>query len=296
MLAREIQSLRGERWIVPLVPQRVPLFLDPNVVFTDLVRLFEEEEKQFENLPGDGAGKTLIILVLSRSEVELPRAPSPIPLPPWFPVHPGQEVLLYIEDLIRDARIGAINTEEMLLEDIAVELFELERVLLPRFEEACVERKSSAASIWSKLGLKQPVGDHLSEWRAALSEVSAPQSYRLTVGREPHSFLAALASLTARSSPDELTSLGQSLDDSLELKLPAGGVGSMVPLMYRSTSVKGMPGVGVTLMVTVFVIYNLMNAAAHAAAYPLFPVQLLGSLSRELLGTLSRLVQSVAER
>ena len=97
--AQELRRLRNELPIVPWV-LRAGGFRDPNSVMNDVRVVLDSARKDIAGVNEAARRRHGIDLVLiSRSDLHLADTSSPILLPEWFPVLPGQTPTVRIDDL-----------------------------------------------------------------------------------------------------------------------------------------------------------------------------------------------------
>src|SRR5687768_4647935 len=104
-----LKQVIGDRPIVPLVI-RDEGFENPNAILSDLNRLVQRYQQEFQQLQLVDSGP-IVILLLARTDFKLPQVASPTVFPEWFPLVGGLNVYVIIEDLLRvvDATLSAVE-------------------------------------------------------------------------------------------------------------------------------------------------------------------------------------------
>ena len=105
----KLLKARGNLPLVPVVLRRRGLFLDPNSVMNDVTTVISDARDDIISISKCAQEHNhLDLLVLSRSELALAVTSSPLRLPEWFPVMPGQTVAAHIDDLTWSVHVSPI--------------------------------------------------------------------------------------------------------------------------------------------------------------------------------------------
>ena len=296
--SRLLRELAGGYPLVPVV-LRMRGFEDPNAVANDLAKVLEacrddlRDARVRERMVGSGF---VDFVLISRRSLALAATSSPLLLPDWFPVSPGQDVIARIEDLTWSVGIP-LSAPEAHVGEIKRLLCELDRVLLRRARAVGQQDHRRVRGLLDRLqrssGDTVSVEEFFSVAQAALNNVRNPREYRPSA--RSGTVVGRLWSLTARTHPDGLPRVARSLAQALQ-------VGAGAPFQDHEESivaVLGRPSNPIReaerrwafdMIVTVRAACQLVTAAAHADEYARYPVRLLGSLSRELQRSLDGFV------
>ncbi|MFC9058431.1 hypothetical protein ACFTXB_10280 [Streptomyces sp. NPDC057074] len=285
--ARELQQHLAGHAVVVLIVRRAP-FDNVNAVLDDFVVLLEENQEACEKyLTGDAATDRRAVVLLARNTLQLPQVSSPVRLPAWFPRIGGRTPSVIIEDLTWRAE-SPLNTAEAAIGELCQLLFELEGVLLDRLYAVCMQKKAETASFWDQVrreGDGPSFNEFLDGVRRARYEVRNPSSYRPSV-REGSSLVARIWGKTQGTAPDGLSRIGKSLARALALPESADTSWhrSIVAVLFRPSSLppSDQQAFAINILVTIGATCQMITAAAHADAYPSYPVPLIRSISFDL--------------
>ncbi|MFJ3790389.1 hypothetical protein [Kitasatospora sp. NPDC090091] len=283
--AQELQKQLASDAVVVLVVRGTP-FENVNAVLDDFVAILQEHQEACEkHLTGDGTTERRAVVLLARNTLRLPQVSSPVALPAWFPRLGGQTTSVVIEDLTWRAE-SPLNTAEAAIGDVCQLLFDLEGALSERLHAVCAQNKAATDSFWS-LTRRDGDGsfaDFIDGVRRSRHEVRNPSSYRPSV-REGSSLVARIWGKTQATHPDGLGKPGKAL--ALALALPesvdASWHRSLVTVLFRpSGALPAQQAFAINVLVTITAACQMITAAAHADAYPSYPVPLIRSMSFDL--------------
>ncbi|MEV5429271.1 hypothetical protein [Streptomyces sp. NPDC052701] len=285
--ARELQEHLAGNAVVVLIVRRAP-FDNVNAVLDDFVVLLEENQEACEKyLTGDAATDRRAVVLLARNTLQLPQVSSPVRLPAWFPRLGGRTPSVIIEDLTWRAE-APLNTAEAAIGELCQLLFELEGALLDRLHSVCAQKKAETASFWDQVrreGDGPSFNDFLAGVRRARHEVRNSSSYRPSV-REGSSLVARIWGKAQATSPDGLSRLGKSFARALALPESADTSWhrSIVAVLFRPSALppSDQQAFATNILVTIGAVCQMITAAAHADAYPSYPVPLIRSMSFDL--------------
>ncbi|HEX6183063.1 MAG TPA: hypothetical protein VFZ44_04060 [Pyrinomonadaceae bacterium] len=294
-LCRQIEELRGEDNIIPLVPRGLG-FDNPNALLADLNRLISEHREQFVAVGSRATSndRPLALLLLSRTEFALPQIASLTVLPHWFPRVGGESVYITIEDLTRTAD-GPMNVQEAHVSDLCERLFKLDVSLVRRLT-GVVRRDhklGNAFFTYVRRGEENFTG-FLEGAQTYLGEIRNPQGYRPSV-RDGRSLVGRLLNLMQTTTPDQIDQRAKALAKALDIsegRLPVVN-DSIVAVILRPVNRDTSPSVRFArnIIATTYSSAQFITAAAHADDYPSYPILLLRSLSYNLRTTLDDLTQ-----
>lgn len=150
--ARELTRLRGDLALVPHV-LRTGGFVDPNAVMNDVAAVLELVKGDVHALNEAARERRgLDLVVISRKALSLADTSSPIVLPDWFPVRPGQTATVRVDDLTWSAEV-VLADEASELDDLRRILCEIDRALLDRLQES-QQLGRPTQSLWDQMGLE----------------------------------------------------------------------------------------------------------------------------------------------
>jgi hypothetical protein len=263
-------------------------FDNPNSVLNDLVNLMEQHRHVFleEAVAKSGWESRCAVVLLSRSELSIPQASSPVALPGWVPVKGGTTLTVLIEDLtwVADAGVSSSATR---VDELSELLFRLEGALLQRLKTVLARdhRKSNALlEALRQEDTHETFADILKAAADHRSTVTSAASFRPSV-REARSLTARLWSLAQRHSADAgqpAKALASALD--LPSDAPADWYESFSSVLRRPTSREAdwSRRFARNVLTTIAVSCQLITAAAHSDEYPNYPIVLLRSVSFDL--------------
>ncbi|MFE9092909.1 hypothetical protein [Streptomyces sp. NPDC007264] len=285
--AQELQQHLAGDAVVVLVVRGAP-FDNANAVLDDFVVLLEENQEACEkHLTGDPATDRRAVVLLARNTLQLPQVSSPVRLPAWFPRLGGRTPSVIIEDLTWRAE-SPLNTAEAAVDDLCQRLFELEGALLDRLHAVCAQKRAETASFWDQVrreGEGPSFADFLDGVRRTRREVRNPSSYRPSV-KEGSSLVARVWGKVQATPPDGMGKLGKALARALALEEApdTDWHRSIVAVLFRPSArpPSDSQAFATNVLVTIGATCQMITAAAHADAYPSYPVPLIRSMSFDL--------------
>ena len=284
---------RAGPYPVQAVILRTPGFMDANSVMNDLADVLEGCKSDLlgtEMRGRIGQSRYLDIVLIARRELKLAITSSPLVLPDWFPLHASQEVTARIDDLTWSTRVP-LSAPEAHMGDLRRLLYELDGALMERLRAVGEQQDSDRRlqmSLLDRIRAKSErtlaIGELVAAARKELGTVRNPREYRPSSNGP--TTISRLWRATVENPANDLQQLAKSLATALQV-VPSGiGIHeeSVVAVLGRPTNPKREPEVrwAFDLIVTVGAACQLATAAAHADAYPGYPVRLVGSLSRDL--------------
>ncbi len=288
-IARELKRRRGMLALVPHVLRRGG-FADPNSLMNDVSDVLDragEDIRTLSEVARERLGVDLVIV--SRKELSLADTSSPLVLPEWFPVKPGQTATVRIEDLTWSATV-ALSDEASGLDDLRRILYEVDGALLARLRAVRESDRRRTQSFFD-LALERTAGggidekfidDELERIAVTLETIQNPTGYRPSASKNP-TVVGRLWSHANKTAPDGLLRMAKALAKALD----AGDIGtndSLVAVLNRPANRIDDAGVrwSLGLIVTLRSACQLATAAAHADDYPRFSAVLLRSTSENL--------------
>jgi hypothetical protein len=282
--ARCIAATQRATPIVPLIPRRPGMFEAPNALVSDIVQLIDEGRQSFLSMfDADGsADSPIAILILSRSPLAVPGGCSPTPIPSWFPRIGGTIIDLQVDDLTFSAD-APLNCSEAKISALCEALFALENALVLRLKTSFARDAASSRGFFSAIGSQQTAPSVLLDtWERNAQSVMEPSGFRPSV-KDGSSIIARLVGLFVKTTPDQLSSLGDAVGKAFSCDSETNA--SIVSVLFRPTQRRSSThaAFGRNLLLTVYAAYQYVTAAAHADAYPRYPVFLIHGLARHLV-------------
>ncbi|MFI8325224.1 hypothetical protein [Streptomyces sp. NPDC085529] len=292
--ARDVQEHLAGHPVAVLVVRKTR-FDNANAVLDDFVELLQDNQEVCEkHLVGDVTTDRRAVVLLARNTLNFPQISSPVTLPAWFPRLGGRLAEVIIEDLTW--RVACpLNAEEAAIDQLCQLAFALEGAMLERLQQVQAQKKSEAASFWDHVKRDKDThssfGGFLEGVQDARREVLNPSSYRPSV-RDGNSLLARIWGKAQGTAPDSMGRLAKALARALALpdSLDPSWHRSMVAVLLRPPN-DSTPDTqslfASNLLTTILATCQLITAAAHADAYPSYPVPLIRSTSFDLRQTLA---------
>ena len=214
---RDLMQLRAQSPIVPWVLRKSGLFQNSNAMMSDVLEVLNEAREEIQAVwsAATRAGGADLVL-LGRTELKLADTSSPILLPDWFPVAPGQTPSVRIEDLTWSARLS-LSDPTLALGDLRRILHDLDHALTERLHVSLRSDHGATNSLWQRLGRKEKIKDALPRMQANLHSVSNATDYRPSVAH--HLTVAGLLwGYASSNAPDNLPRTARALADALQVE------------------------------------------------------------------------------
>ena len=282
---RKLTQLRARSPVVPWVLRRAVL-QNPNSVMSDVGEILNDAREEIEAVR-DAAAKAggVDLVLLGRADLKLADTSSPILLPDWFPVAPGQTPAVRIKDLTWSARVR-LSDPTVELDDLRRILHDVDHALTNRLQASLKTDHRLTNALWDHIGGKgEKIDDALRHMKAHLRKVSNPAAYRPSVAHGRSTMVALLWAHANSKAPDAVLKTARALADGLRIEdddVP-GTDASLVAVLNRPSSrMDARVQWAFCLIVTVRGACQLVTAAAHADEYPAFGAQLLQSTSLDL--------------
>lgn len=283
--ARKLMEMRKELPIVPWA-LRSPGFTDPNSVMNDVTDILDQTRNDIEIVSESAIQWNCIVLILlSRRELNLAVTSSPILLPNWFPILPKQMISARIDDLTWS--VGVLISDKIsALDELRRILYEIDHALIIKLEKSMAMDHNKVQSLWSYISCKDDdkIAVELSKAKRQLHLIQNPTGYRPSAWRNP-TIVGRLWHKANTTAPDSLRKMAKALAEALDL---GGGIDyddiPLISVLNRPTNpiTNSSERWSFCLIVALRVACQLVTAAAHADEYPKFPIHLLRSISRDL--------------
>lgn len=293
----EIVKARGAAPIIPLIVTGG--FSDGNTVGEDLVRLLRDSQFAFLGIEANAESHVVLVLV-SRAPLRIPQTSSPLELPSWFPGHGGVQLDVEIKDSRKSLLVSLKGAEaqvprlHQLVHALEIQMLRilkgnvpaLDRMLQLVHRPPIAGEKKADPRCTDPSGLGDFRATFLQSWEAVLAATTDPAGYRLEMSKEPTLAARLVGLLGATSAPDSQGKIASAVAESLRLDLK--GPRPLHAVLWRplSKETDATRIAGRQLLTTLYVTHQYTTAAAHADAYPSFPVALLGSTSDDLIAAL----------
>lgn len=282
---RKLTQLRDRSPVVPWVMRRAVL-QNPNSVMSDVGEILNDAREEIEAVR-DAAAKEggVDLVLLGRADLKLADTSSPILLPDWFPVAPGQTPPVRIKDLTWSARVP-LSDPALALDDLRRMLHDVDHALTNRLQASRKIDHRLTNALWDHIGGKgERIDDALRHMKAHLHKVSNPTAYRPSVAHGRSTMVALLWAHANRTAPDAVLKTAKALADGLRIKdddVARDDASLMAVLNRPSNRMDARVEWAFCLIVTVRGACQLVTAAVHADEYPAFGAQLLQSTSLDL--------------
>ena len=289
-VAQDLKRLRGTLALVPHV-LRTGGFVDPNSVMNDVSDVLDRARNDIQALNEVARERHGIdLVVVSRKELNLADTSSPIVLPDWFPVRPGQTATVRIEDLTWSAAV-ALSDGASGLDDLRRILYEVDKALLVRLRASRQSDRRRTRSLWD-LALsgrtagggidEESIDEELERIGGTLEAIRNPTGYRPSASKNP-TIVGRLWAYANKTAPDGLLKMAKALANALDVGEIRDGE-SLVAVLNRPSNRIDDAAVrwSLGLIVTLRIACQLVTAAAHADDYPRFSAVLLRSTSEDL--------------
>lgn len=282
----KIEDVNFDHSIIPIIVE-AHYFQTSNSLLSDLSKSIEANRELLSKIESDT--KLITIVLLSKDSLKIPQISSPITFPDWFPILAGKEDVIYLHDLHQSAQVSLLNSSDIKIEQISGIIFEIEWKLVSRM-------KANGATSQIQSLLSKTHGDGinakalLDQFDTHINNIPSSASYRLNA-KNKESLLCSLISTILKSSADEMTGLAKKLSLAFDCHTETNIKPTMMGVMMRPTQKQDQIVQNFhSLLIGLFQAYQLMNAAAHAAEYPSYPVDLVESTSRDLVRFLSEVL------
>ncbi len=276
-LAQELWTWIDKEAVVPLV-LRTSGFKDANAVLADAMELFEANRERIEPL-ASGVPERMTFLILSKEDLRLVNASSPIKLPDWFPVRPTTETYFSVNDLGQVAEIKPLNFPETRMDHVAEMLFELELVICEKLAEIYANDAGRVALCVDAL---QPSGpkcvdaqDTLTLFSGHLTGTADPRAYRPNASDKSKFLAARILKLVLGHPPKQLATAAEEMGRNLRGSGAIALKPTFFAVMWRPANKMSIEATNWhAILIAFFQAYQLMNAHAHAGEFPAYAVSL----------------------
>lgn len=299
--AAEIKRLRGALPVVPLLPRKPMAFLSPNSILADLRALIDDAKSEFESLTAPGMDKSICLVILSRSRMDLPQITSPMVLPSWFPVCPSHEIQIVIVDVLSSTR-GPLNSTESKIANLHFSLYQLDKSALRMLKRSAFSSRS--ALLRCILPSRDSQSDFMNAYEKFLDGIDDPYCYRLS-GKNTPTFCGRLLHSAYSENPSGIRTKAIQLGKALPLavlpqshnlsRLNFDGPESLVAAIMRP--MPPLPDysarLAFSLLVSIYAASQFITITAHSAEYPHFSLNLLSSFSTDLSDTIFKLASAL---
>lgn len=290
---RQLSQLRGQSPIVPWILRR-PVLQHPDSVMSDVLDVLNDAREDIltvRNAAAKAGGVDLVLI--GRADLKVADTSSPILLPDWFPVAPGQTPEVHIEDLTWSARLS-LSDPALALDDLRRLLHDLDLALTNRLQVSLEADHRLTNSLWSRIGKKnERLDDELPRMKARLNAISNPTAYRPSTAHGRPTAVGLLWVHANSRAPDEMQRTARALADGLRIEdvdVDRDEASLAAVLNRPSNPMEPRVQWAFSLIVAVRGACQLVTAAAHADEYPRFGAQLLQSTSHDLRSFLDEAV------
>ena len=284
---RELIRQRAQSPVVPWVLRKATL-QNANSVMSDIVEILNDAREEIEAVQ-DAAVKSggVDLILLGRADLKLADTSSPIRLPDWFPVAPGQTPAVLISDLTWSTRVP-LSDPTLALDDLRRILHDVDHALTDRLQVSLEIDHRCTNSLWDRICPKgdEKIGDELKSAKTRLHEEgSNPTDYRPSTAHGKLTVVSRLWAHANSNAPDEVQKTAKALADGLRIQdsdVDRDDASLAAVLNRPSNRMDPRVQWAFCLIVTVRGACQLVTAAAHAGEYPRFGAQLLQATSYDL--------------
>jgi hypothetical protein len=278
------------------------LFTNENAVGDDVMAVLEQERVAVERWPTDE--EPCAVIVIARGKSKIVTASSPAVLPEWFPFGRGTECAVTFADMTWRVD-GPLDSPEVRVDQLRDTLYRLDTVCLNRLEAVYGADRNATAPLLDLFRTNLAPSENQQSWDEIASQAMDARgpsisSRAFRPSRTPPLSLSGhLWCLALKTPTDGLPKCGKKFATALNLP-PQLNVGyeSIQTLLGRPTT----PELDATraarnLLTTWAMTCQLITTVAHADQYPAYPLNLLESVSSDLLlslGAADSLIRSLA--
>jgi hypothetical protein len=288
------QAFQGLPIVVLIV--RDISFTNPNAVAMDLIGILESNREAVQRtLFPDSSSLHCAIVLLGRTPLAVPQTSSPVRLPSWFRVRAGEIANVVVDDLTWTAE-APLNCEEARIVEICEALYSLEEAIIDRMEVVHHDDHNAGNALMSIM--QQEDGEKYSTLIGEFRDyhrmkVSAPSAFRPS-RREGSSLIGRVWGIVQSRAPEALHGSAKAVAAALGLSEEHGyGPESLAAVLNRPSTRDATEGrrFARSMLVTVASACQFVTAAAHAAEYPNYPIQLIVAFSYDLRRSLAKAEQ-----
>lgn len=291
--AARLQPLLAERGLGVLIVRSTG-FTNPNALMADLVDLLERNRTEFLDIMARRQPDTerIGIVLLSRRELAMGQAYSPVIWPDWVPSVGNRETTCFITDVSRRIEVP-LDAPEVDAGRVQSALFAVEEALVRRL--VLVQRRSPHVQegLFGHVRRWSDVGGwpgFIARAQRAARAVTDPRSYRPKV-RDGEAVVARLWGLCRERPPAELVAVRAELaaalaaTNDLVATDPRDG---LMTVLARSPEHQLSPSekLCASIIATVPAALQFITGVKHAGEYQCFPVNLLTAIIDDLYQTL----------
>lgn len=284
----DLIECRKKMTVVPLIV-RDDGFNAPNAILSDLSKLITANRDEFST---PCTTSPTVIVILSKTTLEVPQLSSPITLPSWVPNCGGLTVNAVIEDLSYTADT-LFNPAVIQMDGIYEQLWRLERVFTDRLERENLRDHRQTNALLNYFRASDPtitIQSMVDKSRRYRIQFSEPSAFRPSV-RDSACLVSRFVAIVSQSSPDELSKRCKWISDALGC--PEAGKyppEALIAVLLRPTNRISDPKVRLArnIVLSVYCAYQLANTSAHAGEYGRYPILLLRGISYDLRNVLSK--------
>jgi hypothetical protein len=264
-------------------------FNNPNSVAADVIKILEiNQAMSASTVFAYPSELHCAVILLGRMPLSVSQVSSPVTLPEWSPIKPGETVSIIVEDLTWSVD-APLNCPEAKIGEMCEMLHVLEGILVSRLSVAHLANHNIGNAFMEiiRRDPSEKYGLLLKEFADQHAKVSTPTAFRPSL-REGGSLTARIWGIVQACSPEQLGSPSKALATALSLELESWSE-SFSAVMTRPSNqdASAHRRFARSLLMTVAASCQFITAAAHADAYKRFPVPLIVSFSYELRRSLA---------
>lgn len=267
-------------------------FDNPNALLDDLIALVERNRQACVGTIRQGSTDRCAVVLLARTELNLPHVSSPVQLPDWFPVSGGTVVSTRIVDVTWVAT-APLNCSEACVPELSAALFRLERVLGARLAYTHGRDRATTNALLDHIrnDSSESFAEILASATGSIDSVTNPEGYRPSL-KTAQGVVPRLWRCAQTQNPDSLGRVAKALATALQLPAEASWPHETLATVLRrpTNRVKHLERrFAFNLITTVAAAAQFTTAAAHADDYPALPVALIRAVSYDLRRSLAEI-------
>lgn len=264
-------------------------FSNPNSVAADVMRILDiNQAVSMSTVFAHPSQLHCALILLGRNPLSVSQVSSPVSLPEWSPARPGQTVSILVEDLTWSVD-APLNCPEAKIGEICEMVYALEGGLVSRLSAAHRVNHNAGNAFMDIIRRDQSEKYEilLREFADQHAKILTPSSFRPSL-REGGSLTARMWGMVQACSPEQLGSRSKALVAALSVEVKSWSE-SFVAVMSRPSNQETSANrrFARSLLMTVAASCQFITSAAHADAYPRFPVPLIISVSYDLRRSLA---------
>lgn len=260
--------------IVPLI-LRENLFLNSNALLSDAQKLFEINRDKFVGFDQSELTK-VTVLIIAKSDFRMTQCSSPIILPNWFPVMPGQETYFTIADLGRSAETELLACVEARIDHISELFFALEQAIVNKLDLMNRNNPQTLSKFFLTIGeTSTDFGSCIAMYIRHLNDVQDSRAYRPNAAGDSKFLSARFLRLALNNSPKVIAQKAKDFSECFTSTNDIRLKPTLFALMFSPAAKMDIKIANWHAIILAFYQgYQLMNGGAHCGEYPKYSIAL----------------------